>query len=93
MYASARAQGVNEPDLLRALGDTRVACGRDVEALEAYEAALAQQPGDPDVRVSLALALHRLGHPERAMEHYRALRSANAVRAEQLFKLLRAGSL
>jgi tetratricopeptide (TPR) repeat protein len=90
-YALAVRTGVNEPDCLRALGDTSAATGREREACEAYGQAIVSRPDDADLRVALAIALHRVGRPEEAMDHYRILRTRHAAKAEQLFRVLRGG--
>ncbi len=70
---------------------TSAATGREKEACEAYGQAIVSRPDDADLRVALAIALHRVGRPEEAMDHYRILRTRHAAKAEQLFRVLRGG--
>jgi uncharacterized membrane protein len=80
--AAAEAQGILNPDprtakaaALRSLGDTFVAAGRPVEALEPYQASVALFPGDPNGFIALAETYEAVGDlPAAAAAYQQAIR-------------------
>ena len=55
------------------LGDTLLAVGRGLDASQAFERALAQQPDLPEAHYGYARAMIAIRRPEAALDHLRAL--------------------
>jgi tetratricopeptide (TPR) repeat protein len=89
LFRSAIRHGGRRPDYLVCLGNAHLAGKRPADALASYEACLALNPDQPEVRFNRACALRDLGSPDAAIDECRAVVAARPAYAPARLELAR----
>jgi cytochrome c-type biogenesis protein CcmH/NrfG len=69
------------------LGNLHFDLGQPLEAIRAYEKALALKPGDPDVLTDQGIMYRRAGQPEKAVDRFRQAHRAEPNHFQSLYNL------